>query len=114
MPFLFFTLIWTFCPFRLPVAAQGQQAKQNTYTGSLKALAGTLGLLQRDPQAYLQNSPAQTDGNLSPEAIEELIAQRNRARAEKNWAESDRIRDLLAKEGITLRDSAGKTVWTRS
>ena len=96
------------------LAGEANRTHSPHLTGSLKALAGTLGLLQRDPKAYLQNSPTQTDGNLSPEAIEALIAQRNRARAEKNWAESDRIRDLLAEEGITLRDSAGKTVWTRS
>jgi len=43
--------------------------------------------------------------------IEKLIVQRDQFRAEKNWAESDRIRDALLAEGIELIDEAGKTVW---
>ena len=50
---------------------------------------------------------------MSNEEIEALIARRKQARADKNWAESDRIRDLLAEQGITLRDGADGTSWTR-
>lgn len=80
--------------------------------GCLKALGGIIGLLQHDPQAFLQGG--QEQGGLSNEAIEELIAQRKAARAAKNWAESDRIRDLLQAENIILEDAGGETTWRRA
>ena len=79
--------------------------------GCLKALGGMLGLLQRDPQAFLQGGSGA--GGLSNEAIGQLIEQRKQARADKNWAESDRIRDLLTAENIVLEDGAGGTTWRR-
>ena len=79
--------------------------------GCLKALAGIIGLLQRDPAEFLQGSAA-SDG-LSNAAIDALIAQRKQARADKNWAESDRIRDVLNAENIILEDGAGGTTWRR-
>ena len=79
--------------------------------GCLKALGGLLGLLQREPNAFLQGS---SDANgLDNNAIDALIAQRQAARAAKNWAESDRIRDELAAAGIVLEDGAGGTGWRR-
>ncbi|HVY01100.1 MAG TPA: cysteine--tRNA ligase [Pseudorhodoplanes sp.] len=45
------------------------------------------------------------------EKIEQLVAARSRARSEKNWAESDRIRDELAKMGVVLKDSKDGTTW---
>ena len=44
--------------------------------------------------------------------IEELIAQRSEARKNKDFAEADRIRDLLLSEGIELKDSPDGTTWT--
>ncbi|MCP2041499.1 cysteinyl-tRNA synthetase [Neisseria sp. HSC-16F19] len=79
--------------------------------GCLKALGGVMGLLQREPQAFLQGAAA-ADG-LSNEAIDALIAERQAARAAKNWAESDRIRDVLTAENIILEDGAGGTTWRR-
>ena len=79
--------------------------------GCLKALAGIIGLLQRDPAEFLQGSAA-SDG-LTNAAIDALIEQRKQARADKNWAESDRIRDVLNAENIILEDGAGGTTWRR-
>ena len=79
--------------------------------GCLKTLAGIIGLLQRDPAEFLQGSAA-SDG-LSNAAIDALIAQRKQARTDKNWAESDRIRDVLNAENIILEDGAGGTTWRR-
>lgn len=76
----------------------------------LKDLGGVLGLLQRDPEAFLQGEAG--DG-LSAAQIEALIQARKDARAAKNWAESDRIRDDLTAAGIVLEDSAGTTTWRR-
>jgi cysteinyl-tRNA synthetase len=54
------------------------------------------------------------DGELSAEQVEALIQARKDARAAKNWAESDRIRDELTAKGIVLEDSAAGTTWRRA
>jgi cysteinyl-tRNA synthetase len=51
------------------------------------------------------------DGAREAALIEMLIAMRAKARAERNWAEGDRIRDELAKAGVILEDRADGTVW---
>ena len=80
----------------------------------LRGLAGVLGLLQRDPQAFLQAAPL-VDGGLSNEDIEALIAARVAAKQAKNFAESDRIRDELKGAGIMLEDKpGGATEWRRT
>ena len=77
----------------------------------LNHLGGTIGLLQRDPTEFLQGGSV-SDG-LSNGEIEALIEARKQARADKNWAESDRIRDVLAAENIILEDKSGVTTWRR-
>ena len=77
----------------------------------LKHLGGTIGLLQRDPTEFLQGGSV-SDG-LSNEEIEALIEARKQARADKNWAESDRIRDELAAANVILEDKGGVTTWRR-
>ncbi len=80
-------------------------------SGCLKVLGGVLGLLQDNPQAFLQSGGSEE--TLSADEINDLIAQRKMARETKNWAESDRIRDILAEHKITVRDGADGTTWTR-
>jgi len=75
----------------------------------LKKLANILGLLQTDPEVYLHGGIS--GGN--EDEIEQLINARLQARAEKNWAEADRIRDKLTDMGVVLEDKAGKTSWRR-
>jgi cysteinyl-tRNA synthetase len=77
----------------------------------LKSLGGILGLLQREPQAFLQALPA--DGGLAPEQIEERIAARAAARKNRNFAEADRIRDELLEAGVALEDTPQETIWRR-
>ena len=48
---------------------------------------------------------------LSNEAIDALIAARLQARSDKNWAESDRIRDELLANNVVLEDGPGGTIW---
>lgn len=51
-----------------------------------------------------------TTPDISEDSKQRIIA-RERAREEKNWQESDRIRDELAKENIALRDTSDGTIW---
>lgn len=76
--------------------------------GELLAAGGLLGLLQQDAAAWLKGEGA---GDVDAGEIESLIAARREARARKDWAESDRIRDELAARGILLEDKAGETTW---
>ncbi|GHF29214.1 cysteine--tRNA ligase [Kordiimonas sediminis] len=77
----------------------------------LKAAAQFMGLLQSSTDEWFKGDAP--DG-ITVEEIEELIAARNQARAEKNFAESDRIRDLLTEKGIVLEDGAGATGWRKA
>ncbi len=77
----------------------------------LKALAGVLGLLQRDPQAFLQAGPG---GAPSENEILEKIDARLAARKQKNYAEADRIRKELETSGVVLEDGPGGTTWRRA
>lgn len=70
-----------------------------------------LGLLNDNPKQFLQSS-AQADG-LNETDIEQLIQQRNQAKASKDWAESDRIRDVLKAQGVILKDTSTGTEWVR-
>ena len=54
------------------------------------------------------------EGELSPEAIEALIAERAEAKKAKNWARADEIRDSLKEQGIILEDSAAGTKWKKA
>jgi cysteinyl-tRNA synthetase len=56
-------------------------------------------------------SPSVSTTPLNDDQIEQLIAARNAARKEKNFAESDRIRDELAAMGVVLKDSKDGTTW---
>jgi len=75
----------------------------------LRALGGTLGVLQQPPRAYLQ-----AGAGLDDAAIQVLIEQRAAAKAARNFAEADRIRAQLSTQGIELKDSAQGTTWVRA
>ncbi|MEG1455954.1 MAG: cysteine--tRNA ligase, partial [Comamonas sp.] len=76
--------------------------------GLLKALGACLGLLQDRPEAFLQAGVA---GGVDADAVQAQIAARAAAKAAKDWAEADRIRQALLAQGIVLKDSAAGTTW---
>ncbi len=81
---------------------------------TLKTLSDTLGLLQESPEDFLQHGAAGgSSSSLTDNEIQSLISQREQARTNKNFTESDRIRNLLANEGISLEDSVEGTFWQR-
>lgn len=85
-------------------------AEKSGLKAQLLAAGNALGLLQQNPEAWLKG---QSSGGLSDAEIDALIIQRLDARKARNYAESDRIRDTLAAEGVILEDGAGGTTWRR-
>ncbi|OWF79140.1 cysteine--tRNA ligase [Yersinia kristensenii] len=83
----------------------------NALAAELRKLAHVLGLLEQDPELFLQ-SGAQTDDD-EVAKIEALIKQRNDARSSKDWALADSARDQLNELGIVLEDGPQGTVWRR-
>jgi cysteinyl-tRNA synthetase len=90
----------------------GKQEEAAKLGAELRALAGVLGVAQLEPAEWFHRS---TQAGISDADIEQQIEARNAARASKNWAEADRIRDVLAKAGVILEDKpGGKTLWRRA
>lgn len=88
---------------------QHEQAAQ--LAGQLRYLAGVLGLLQGDPEAFLKGNV--TEGGLSDEQVDALVQQRIDAKQAKEWGEADRIRDELLAQGVIVEDIAGGSTWRR-
>ncbi|MCX7195655.1 MAG: class I tRNA ligase family protein, partial [Proteobacteria bacterium] len=97
----------------------------------LKMLGEVLGLLQWNPDAYLQGrhrdtttiqlttaTLSMTTNDIIPsgltKSVQTLIAERTAAKQSKNFAESDRIRQELLDAGIVLEDYASGTTWRRA
>ncbi|MEQ9744444.1 cysteine--tRNA ligase [Pectobacterium actinidiae] len=83
----------------------------NQLASALRKLSGVLGLLEQDPEQFLQNGVQVDDDEVKE--IEALIQQRKDARAAKDWALADQARDRLNEMGIVLEDGPQGTIWRR-
>ncbi|MCZ8220466.1 MAG: cysteine--tRNA ligase [Acidovorax sp.] len=88
------------------LAGEVNKTRSAELAGLLQALGGCLGLLQGDPKAFLQAGAGVNEAD-----IQAQIAARAAAKAAKNFAEADRIRQALLAQGIVLKDSAAGTTW---
>lgn len=90
------------------LANEANRTKDADSLRLLKGLAGVLGLLQRNPDAFLQGAmTAELD-------VDGLIQARLTAKKNKNFAEADAIRKQLAEAGIVLEDTPQGTTWRRA
>jgi cysteinyl-tRNA synthetase len=70
-----------------------------------------MGLLGSDPEEWFAGD---VEGDVAADEIEALIAKRNEARASKDWATADSVRDQLKEMGITIEDGPQGTTWRRT
>jgi len=90
-------------------AQEDKQVEQQQYfAGLLVSFGGVLGLFQQNAASFLAGD------NDDAVQIESLITQRNQARADKDWAKADQVRDELTTMGIVLEDAEGKTTWRKA
>ena len=90
------------------LAAQVNITKSAQLSGLLKALGGSLGLLQNEPTKFLQSG---AEKSLDSAQIAHRIADRIEAKKAKNFALADAIRNDLLAQGIVLKDSPTGTIW---
>ena len=95
------------------LAGEVNRSKDPMLAGLLKALGGTLGLLQADPATYLQSGAGASAG-LDEASIAAQIAARAAAKQAKDFTEADRIRKSLLEQGVVLKDSPTGTTWERA
>lgn len=92
----------------LNTAREKNDPEQTLLAQILLELANILGLLTQDPDAFLQGK--QTD----PQQISLLIAAREKARQDKDWAKADEIRQQLTAMKIVLEDTPNGTIWRKA
>ncbi len=86
-------------------------AEMEALAAQMYAAGDLLGLLGHDPENWFAGN---VSGDVVSDDIEALIAKRNEARANKDWAAADGFRDQLTEMGITIEDGPDGTTWRRS
>ncbi|MDH3533938.1 MAG: cysteine--tRNA ligase [Gammaproteobacteria bacterium] len=86
-------------------------ADRQRLAATMFATGELLGLLQNDVEGWFTG---QVEGRLSNDEIEALLAKRQEARASRDFAAADAIRDQLATSGVSIEDGPQGTTWRRS
>lgn len=87
------------------VHAHADRGRKAELVAALRQAGTLLGLLQQDAQAWAQAGVTDTA------RIEALVAERNQARAKRDWAQADALREELANLGIEVEDAGGESRW---
>jgi len=90
--------------------AKTDEARARQLVAELKAMAGIFGILDADPEAFLQGGG---EGDLDAAQIEALIIERADAKKNRDFARADQIREELLAQGVVLEDSREGTTWRR-
>ena len=88
------------------LASEINRSQSPQLAGLLQALGGVLGLLQGNPQDFMQSG-----ARVDPQQIQLLIDARAQAKAQRDFSRADAIRQDLLGRGIVLKDSALGTTW---
>lgn len=89
-------------------AREQETADVTRLASVLRHLGGLLGILQGDAEGFLQG------GDVDAAKVEALIERRLTARANKDWAAADQVRDELTAMGVVLEDTAEGTIWRKA
>lgn len=96
--------------FELARQVQREREENPTHAAQLAGLlrqqGDLIGILGQDPDAFFHSGDDVAE-------IEALIAKRQQARAEKDWATADAVRDELQAKGVSIEDSGNTTTWRR-
>ncbi len=87
---------------------KAEGAEQAALAGQLRYLAGVLGCLQSEPEAFLQSG-----ADVDEAWIQGMISKRAEAKKAKDFATADQVRDELLAQGIVLRDGPEGTSWSK-
>ncbi|MFM8509608.1 MAG: cysteine--tRNA ligase [Betaproteobacteria bacterium] len=90
------------------LASEVNRNRREDQARLLRALGGTLGLLQDPPQAFLQ-----AGAGIAEAEIQSMIEARSQAKRERDFSRADHIRDALMAQGVLLKDSPQGTTWSR-
>jgi len=83
---------------------------KNQLAALLKKLGDVLGILQTDPEAFFKGDVDDSEESW----IQQMISKRAQAKASKDWATADQVRDELAAKGIVLKDGPEGTSWSKA
>ena len=101
--------------YRLAKEMHGTNGETKTQLHSqLMGLANLMGLLQQDPEQWFKQARGADADSISEAEIEAAIAKRQQAKADKDYAGADQVREDLLAKGVVLEDSREGTTWRRS
>ncbi len=87
------------------------KVQKRLYKGELLGCGQILGLLEQNPHQWFRWQPLSKDKGMLEAEVEALIIKRNQAKADKNWALADEIRDQLLNNDVILEDGPKGTSW---